>query len=34
MPGEVFAVAIAVGLLISAIIYFVFVWPAREPHDD
>lgn len=34
MPGEVLAVAIGLGLLISAILYFVFVWPAHEPPEN
>ncbi len=26
--------AIAFGLLVSAMLYFVFLWPAREPADE
>jgi len=34
MAWEPLALAIGLGLLISAIIYFVFLWPAGEPPDD
>lgn len=29
-----FALALGFGLLISATLYFVLVWPSREPEDD
>jgi len=29
-----FILAVVFGLLISATIYFIFVWPRREPDDD
>lgn len=31
---EPFALALGAGLLISVGIYFIFVWPGREPEDD
>jgi hypothetical protein len=30
---EPFALAVLVGLLISLLVYFVFLWPRREPPD-
>ena len=29
-----FVLAGILGLLISAMIYFIFFWPSREPDDD
>lgn len=34
MALEVYALAILFGTLVSATIYFVFVWPRREPPDE
>jgi hypothetical protein len=34
MAWEPIALALGLGLLISAGIYFIFFWPAREPSDD
>lgn len=34
MVWEPFALAVVFGLIISAAIWFVFVWPRREPPDD
>jgi hypothetical protein len=31
---EPFLLAVGAGLLISAGIYFIFVWPSREPPDE
>jgi hypothetical protein len=31
---EPFALAIAFGLVISAGLYFIFVWPKDEPPED
>ncbi len=27
-------IALVFGLLISATLHFIFIWPAREPEDD
>jgi|GEM_PF-5808987 len=27
-------IAVAFGLFVSAMLYFVFFWPAREPDDE
>jgi hypothetical protein len=29
-----YMLAVVFGLGVSALIYFVFVWPSREPPDD
>ncbi len=29
-----FILALVFGLLISGTLYFIFVWPRREPDDD
>lgn len=34
MIWEPFALALVFGLLISATLYFIVVWPAREPDED
>ena len=34
MIWEPYALAAVFGLVISAVIYFVFVWPKVEPDDD
>lgn len=34
MIWEPFALAIAFGLLVSAALYFIFLWPGRDPDDD
>ena len=34
MIWEPFALAIFFGLLVSAGLYFIFLWPGREPDDD
>jgi len=31
---EPFILALVFGLAISATIYFIFVWPRREPEDE
>jgi hypothetical protein len=33
MVWEPFAIALAFGLLVSATLYFVLLWPGREPPD-
>lgn len=30
----VFVIAVVFGLLISAALYFILIWPGREPADD
>jgi hypothetical protein len=32
--GPPYLLALIIGLLVSATIYFVWVWPQREPEDD
>ena len=34
MIWEPFALAVVFGVTISAGIYFIFMWPSREPPDD
>lgn len=34
MIWEPFALAIFFGLLVSAGLYFIFLWPGREPDDE
>ena len=29
----VFAIAILFGLIVSSALYFIFIWPTREPHE-
>ncbi len=29
-----FILAVVFGILISAMIYFIFLWPSREPDDE
>jgi len=29
-----YALALLFGVAVSALLYFVFLWPAREPPDD
>ena len=29
-----FALALFVGLLVSALLHFVLIWPKQEPEDD
>ena len=34
MVWEPFALAVVMGLLVSAAIYFIVMWPQVEPDDD
>lgn len=34
MVWEPFAIALFLGLLCSATLHFIFVWPHHEPQDD
>jgi hypothetical protein len=29
-----YTLAVVFGLAVSALVYFVFIWPSREPPDD
>jgi hypothetical protein len=34
MIWEPFAIAVVLGLIVSAGIYFIFLWPQSEPDED
>ena len=34
MSWHPIALALLFGLIVSATLHFIFIWPAREPHDD
>jgi hypothetical protein len=34
MVWEVYAIALVLGLVVSAGLYFALIWPAHEPPDD